>query len=140
METFQIRPGDVLAYYRARGKKRELSVQEVRIQESNNRWINDPGSVGSEWVPVGYEYCSRPEGSRYWFSDAGPRFSSVREAVIHLAENFEIPDDALVHPHLIRMRADLSLTAEERAAKAQREAEDVSGSAAEPPSAPAEDP
>ena len=86
------------------GEEREYTLLPVLMQPTLNAYTGDPGSAGLDWVPIGFELCSRPCGKRFWQSDGFPKSPSVKEAMLTLADRLEIPDDALIHPWVIEAR------------------------------------
>jgi len=101
-------PGDLLAVVEDGETIREYSVQQIRIQPTMNRWIGEAASIGSDWIPAGYELCSRVRGERAWVSEK-LRGHTVSELVDSLAGQLDIPDKALRHPRAIELRRELRL-------------------------------
>lgn len=88
------RPGDLIAAGKVDGEYREFTIRPLTMQPTATRLpLMDP--LGAPWVEIGFEICSRKNSEHPWRAERMGRFSSSREALFALAENFELPDDIL---------------------------------------------
>jgi hypothetical protein len=107
LQLHEIQVGTVVARYASGSVQREFSLQPVRIRPSYQKTKGIAGSVEADWISIGYELCSREEGSERWTPEGGVRYQSILEAVEALGRHPRIPDEALLPERAVEVRAEI---------------------------------